>query len=194
MTEDIYAQIEKKKNKQKKVAARSQDGFTQEFGSARHEVSPLGQAPPLKGGVPLTVPGEGGHSQALPFQGRERMTQNSAASTDSCDISPSELSNNTQEHLLSSSKAIIEGDQGLVHTAKPKSIALEVSVKQEIDEYLFQHKEVSWDTLIEAAIFHALHSDHHDSIVEDAAARLAQRKISSTKRRIQTMTQNIYHQ
>jgi folate-dependent phosphoribosylglycinamide formyltransferase PurN len=136
MTEDIYAQIEKKKNKQKKVAARSQDGFT------------------------VT----------------------------------SELSNNTQEHLLSSSKAIIEGDQGLVHTAKPKSIALEVSVKQEIDEYLFQHKEVSWDTLIEAAIFHALHSDNHDSIVEDAAARLAQRKISSTKRRIQTMTQNIYNQ
>lgn len=150
MTEDIYAQIEKKKNKQKKVAARSQDGFT--------------------------VP------------------QNSADSTSSSGISPSELTNNTQEHLLSSSKAIIEGDRDLVHTAKPKSIALEVSVKQEIDEYLFQHKEVSWDTLIEAAIFHALHSDNHDSIVEDAAARLAQRKISSTKRRIQTMTQNIYNQ
>jgi hypothetical protein len=168
MTEDIYAQIEKKKNKQKKVAARSQDGFT--------------------------VTAEGGQPQALPFQGRERLTQNSADSTDSSDISPSQLSNNTQEHLLSSSKAIIEGDRDLVHTAKPKSIALEVSVKQEIDHYLFQHKEVSWDTFIEAAILHALHSDNHHSIVEDAATRLAQRKISSTKRRIQTMTQNIYNQ
>jgi hypothetical protein len=168
MTEDIYAQIEKKKNKQKKVAARSQDGFT--------------------------VTAEGGHSQALALKARERVTQNSADSTDSTSISPSELTNNTQEHLLPSSKAIIEGDQGLVHTAKPKSVALEVRVKQEIDEYLFQHKEVSWDTLIEAAIFHALHSDNHDSIVEDAAARLAQRKISSTKRRIQTMTQNMYNQ
>jgi hypothetical protein len=150
MTEDIYAQIEKKKNKQKKVAARSQDGFT--------------------------------------------LTQNSADSSDSNGISPSEFTNNTQEHLPPNSRAIIEGDRDLVHTAKPKSIALEVSVKQEIDEYLFLHKEVSWDTLIEAAINYALHSDNHDSIVEDAAARLAQRKISSTKRRIQTMTQNMYNQ
>jgi hypothetical protein len=150
MTEDIYAQIEKKKNKQKKVAARSHDGFT--------------------------------------------LTQNSADSTSSSNISPSEFTNNTPEHLPPNSRAIIEGDRDLVHTAKPKSIALEVSVKQEIDQYLFQHKEVSWDTLIEAAIFHALHSDNHHSIVEDAAARLAKRKISSTKRRIQTMTQNIYNQ
>jgi hypothetical protein len=168
MTEDIYAQIEKKKNKQKKVAARSQDGFT--------------------------VTAEGGNVEALALKARERVTKNSADSTSSSGISPSKLTSNTQEHLLPSSKAIIEGNQDLVHTAKPKSIALEVSVKQEIDEYLFQHKEVSWDTLIEAAIFHALHSDNHDSIVEDAAARLAQRKISSTKRRIQTMTQNIYNQ
>jgi hypothetical protein len=190
MTEDIYAQIEKKKNKQKKVAARSQDGFTQEFGSARHEVSPLGQAPPFKGGVPLTQ----NSADSTDQRSEQAPSSYGGVISDSSDISPSKLSNNTQEHLLSNSKAIIEGDQGLVHTAKPKSIALEVSVKQEIDEYLFQHKEVSWDTLIEAAIFHALHSDHHDSIVEDAAARLAQRKISSTKRRIQTMTQNIYNQ
>jgi hypothetical protein len=84
MTEDIYAQIEKKKNKQKKVAARSQDGFT--------------------------VTAEGGNVEALALKARERMTQNSADSTSS-DISPSELTNNTQEHLPPNSRAIIEGDR-----------------------------------------------------------------------------------
>ncbi len=81
----------------------------------------------------------------------------------------------------------------LVTTAKPKSIALEVNVRNQLDEYLFHHKEVSWDTFIEAAVHYALTSNAHNSIVEDAAQRLAQRKLSSTKRRIKTMTANVYN-
>lgn len=84
-------------------------------------------------------------------------------------------------------------DLDLVITAKPKSIALEVNVRNQLDEYLFHHKEVSWDTFIEAAVYHALTSKAHNAIVEDAAHRLAKRKLSSTKRRIKTMTANIYN-
>lgn len=90
----------------------------------------------------------------------------------------------------------LEGEQDdldLVNTAKPKSIALEVNVRNQLDEYLFHHKEVSWDTFIEAAVHYALTSKAHNSIVEDAAQRLAQRKLSSTKRRIKTMTANVYN-
>ena len=92
-----------------------------------------------------------------------------------------------------------EADQGesddldLVTTAKPKSIALEVNVRNQLDEYLFHHKEVSWDTFIEAAVHYALTSNAHNLIVEDAANRLAERKLSSTKRRIKTMTANVYN-
>lgn len=85
----------------------------------------------------------------------------------------------------------IPQEEDLVHTAKPKSIALEVEVKQELDEFLFSHKEVSWDTFIEAAIVHALQSKNHQKIVNDAAIRLVQRKNSATQRRIQTMTENM---
>lgn len=81
-------------------------------------------------------------------------------------------------------------DRDLVHTAKPKSIAMEVSLKQQFDRYLFEREEISWDTFIEAAVAHALNSKDCEKITEDAAARLAKRKLSSTKRRIQTMTQN----
>ena len=84
-------------------------------------------------------------------------------------------------------------DLDLVTTAKPKSIALEVNVRNQLDEYLFHHKEVSWDTFIEAAVHYALTSKAHHSIVEDAASRLAKRKLSSTKRRIKTMTANVYN-
>ena len=142
MTEDIYEQIEKKKNKKKKVASRSHDGFSD-------------------------------------YQERVNGSQSTEKSSDQ-----------SKTKKLSSME---EAEEDLVYTAKPKSIALEVEVKQEIDEYLFHHKEVSWDTLIEAAIVHALHSDNHEIIIEDAANRLVQRKKSSTKRRIQTMTQNMYN-
>ncbi len=84
-------------------------------------------------------------------------------------------------------------DLDLVTTAKPKSIALEVNVRNQLDEYLFHHKEVSWDTFIEAAVHYALTSNAHNLIVEDAANRLAERKLSSTKRRIKTMTANVYN-
>lgn len=84
-------------------------------------------------------------------------------------------------------------DLDLVTTAKPKSIALEVNVRNQLDEYLFHHKEVSWDTFIEAAVHYALTSNAHNFIVEDAANRLAERKLSSTKRRIKTMTANVYN-
>ena len=126
MTEDIYTKIAKKKNRDKKVPARSDDGFS---------------------------------------------------------------NSNSQSQVIK----INQAEDDLVHTAKPKSVALEVSVRQKIDEYLFHHKEVSWDTLIEAAICHALDSESHERIISDAADRLVKRKNSSTKRRIQTMTQNIYH-
>ena len=124
MTDDIYAKLEKKKNKNKRVPTRSNDGFS-----------------------------------------------------------------DSQRQLMEINRA----EDDLVHTAKPKSVALEVNVRRKLDEYLFHHKEVSWDTLIEAAICHALNSDSHKRIIEDAADRLAKRKNSSTKRRIQTMTQNMYN-
>jgi hypothetical protein len=81
-------------------------------------------------------------------------------------------------------------DEKLVYTAKPKSIAMEVSLKQQFDRYLFEREEISWDTFIEAAVAHALNSKDCPKITENAAARLAKRKLSSTKRRIQTMSQN----
>jgi hypothetical protein len=96
----------------------------------------------------------------------------------------------------SAKTAAVEGesdDLDLVTTAKPKSIALEVNVRNQLDEYLFHHKEVSWDTFIEAAVHYALTSKAHNSIVEDAANRLQSRKLSSTKRRIKTMTANVYN-
>ncbi|HEY9766891.1 MAG TPA: hypothetical protein V6C71_00085 [Coleofasciculaceae cyanobacterium] len=133
MTEDIYAQLNKKKTN-KKVPPRSEDGFN----------------PPQR---------------------------------------PS-LASGTQANIAAVQQE--SNDLDLVTTAKPKSIAFEVNLRNQLDEYLFHHKQVSWDTFIEAAVHYALTSSEHHSIVEDAANRLAKRKLSSTKRRIKTMTANIY--
>ena len=76
----------------------------------------------------------------------------------------------------------------VVKTSKPKLLTLEVSVREKIDRYLFEHPEVSWDTFIESALIQSFKSRTQcDRTTKIAAERLTDRKRSAVYKRTQTM-------
>lgn len=46
----------------------------------------------------------------------------------------------------------------LVETSKSKLLTLEVGVRKDLDQILFEHKDVSWDTVLEAALITCLNN------------------------------------
>ena len=70
-------------------------------------------------------------------------------------------SNNNQSNVKPNqptSQSNIDSDvpSWLVETAKPKLLTLEVKVRQELDHLLYENSDVSWDTVLEAALISGL--------------------------------------
>lgn len=78
----------------------------------------------------------------------------------------------------------------VIETSKSKLLTLETSIRQEIDLMLYEHPEISWDTIIEAALINSLSSQSSKKrLVKLAAERLTARKKSAVYKRSKTMAQ-----
>lgn len=78
----------------------------------------------------------------------------------------------------------------LVETAKSKLLTLEVSLRNKVDRVLFEHQDISWDTLIESALNTCLNNPQlKEKVIEEATGRLSDRKKTSVYRRTKTMSQ-----
>ncbi|MEY2831389.1 MAG: hypothetical protein RLZZ574_647 [Cyanobacteriota bacterium] len=78
----------------------------------------------------------------------------------------------------------------LVETSKSKLLTLEVKVRQDLDQILFEHQDVSWDTVLEAALITCLNNPTtQKKILKLAAQRLRNRKQSAVFKRTLTMSQ-----
>jgi hypothetical protein len=81
----------------------------------------------------------------------------------------------------------------LVETSKSKLLTVEVKLRQELDQILYEHKDVSWDTLIEAALITSLSNPTtRKKTLKQAEQRLAARKQSAVYKRTQTMSQKYF--
>lgn len=76
----------------------------------------------------------------------------------------------------------------LVETSKPKLVTLECGCRDRLDRILFEHKEVSWDTFIEAALtVVAEDAKLLEKTLDIAADKNAARKRTSVIKRTRTM-------
>lgn len=80
----------------------------------------------------------------------------------------------------------------LVETAKPKLLTLEIQLRQELDLLLYENSDVSWDTVLEAALISGLFNpDTKEKIIQLAQERLAARRKTSVYKRSKTMAKNM---
>ena len=80
----------------------------------------------------------------------------------------------------------------LVETAKPKLLTLEVKLRQELDRLLYENRDVSWDTVLEAALISGLSNPGtKEKILHLAQERLTARKKTSVYKRTKTMAENM---
>ena len=78
----------------------------------------------------------------------------------------------------------------IIETSKPKLLTLEVGVRKEIEQILYENPEVSWDTLLESALITCLNNQNSKKrVLKLAAERLTKRKKSAVYKRSVTMAQ-----
>jgi hypothetical protein len=78
----------------------------------------------------------------------------------------------------------------LIETSKSKLLTLEVSLRQTLDRLLFEHPDISWDTILEAALILSLKTPTSEQrLLKLAAERLCDRKKSAVYKRSVTMAQ-----
>ena len=78
----------------------------------------------------------------------------------------------------------------VIETSKSKLLTLEISVRKEIEQILYEHPEVSWDTLLESALITCLNNQNSKKrVLKLAAERLTARKKSAVYKRSKTMAQ-----
>lgn len=83
-----------------------------------------------------------------------------------------------------------EPPEFIVETSKSKLLTLEVGIRQELDRLLFEHQEVSWDTVVEAALINSFNNQNSKKrLVKLAAERLNARKKTAVHKRSKTMAQ-----
>ena len=76
----------------------------------------------------------------------------------------------------------------LVETAKSKLLTLEVSLRQQLEQHLFDNPDISWDTFIESALILCFKSQSQTQrATKLAVERLQDRKRSAVYKRTQTM-------
>ena len=78
----------------------------------------------------------------------------------------------------------------VVETSKPKLLTLEIALRKDLDQILYEHPDTSWDTLIESALILSLNSPTSKKrLLKLAAERLTARKKSAVYKRSKTMAQ-----
>ncbi|WP_019503382.1 hypothetical protein [Pleurocapsa sp. PCC 7319] len=78
----------------------------------------------------------------------------------------------------------------VVETSKPKLLTLEIALRKEIDQILYEHPDTSWDTLMESALILSLNSPTSKKrLLKLATERLTARKKSAVYKRSKTMAQ-----
>jgi hypothetical protein len=81
-------------------------------------------------------------------------------------------------------------NKSVVETSKSKLLTLEVGVRKDLDLILYEHPEVSWDTLLEAALITCLGNQNtQKKTLKLAAERLTARKKSAVYKRTKTMAE-----
>ena len=90
--------------------------------------------------------------------------------------------------LKSDSNSESDSPDYLVETAKSKLLTLEVSLRQQLEQHLFDNPDISWDTFIESALILCLKNQSQTQRATKLAAdRLQKRKRSAVYKRTQTM-------
>lgn len=90
---------------------------------------------------------------------------------------------------LSDSVANSDAPDYLVETSKSKLLTLEVSLRQKLEQHLFDNPDISWDTFIESALILCFKNQSQTQrATKLAAERLSDRKRSAVYKRTQTMS------
>ena len=99
-----------------------------------------------------------------------------------------DTNDNEQVHEDSDSVANSDAPDYLVETAKSKLLTLEVSLRQQLEQHLFDNPDISWDTFIESTLILCLKNQSQTQrATKLAAERLIDRKRSAVYKRTQTM-------
>lgn len=76
----------------------------------------------------------------------------------------------------------------IVETSKSKLLTLEVEVRSQLDKLLYEHPDISWDTVLEAALVTCLNNQStKKKIIKVAQERLTARKKTAVYKRTKTM-------
>jgi len=76
----------------------------------------------------------------------------------------------------------------IVETSKSKLLTLEVEVRSQLDKLLYEHPDISWDTVLEAALVTCLSNQStKKKIIKLAQERLTARKKTAVYKRTKTM-------
>lgn len=106
-------------------------------------------------------------------------------------IIDSEVVSNESNDSLTTEKTITQDVPNyIVETSKSKLLTLEVGVRQELDLLLYENRDVSWDTILEAALVTCLNNQKtKKKIIALAQERLMDRKKTAVYKRTKTMAQ-----
>ena len=78
----------------------------------------------------------------------------------------------------------------IVETSKSKLLTLEVGIRQELDKLLYENPDISWDTILEAALVTCLSNQNtKKKIIKVAQERLTARKKTAVYKRTKTMAE-----
>jgi hypothetical protein len=106
------------------------------------------------------------------------------------DNTPDQHLNTDDDGNKAAISGIKEPPDFIVETSKSKLLTLEVGIRQELDQLLFEHQEVSWDTVVEAALIHCFNNQNSKKrLVKLATERLNARKRTAVHKRSKTMAQ-----
>lgn len=114
-----------------------------------------------------------------------------ADTSDSLEVnSPHQLLKTDSDGNQASTSTNNEPPDFIVETSKSKLLTLEVGIRRELDQLLFEHQEVSWDTVVEAALIHCFNNQSSKKrLLKLATERLNARKRTSVHKRSKTMAQ-----
>ena len=103
-------------------------------------------------------------------------------------IDSSSAANKSNEKPTTSESSSQDVPDYIVETSKSKLLTLEVGVRQELDRLLYENPDVSWDTILEAALVTCLNNQStKKKIIKIAQERLTVRKKTAVYKRTKTM-------
>lgn len=96
--------------------------------------------------------------------------------------------NISSEDVTSEESQVQNVPDYIVETSKSKLLTLEVGIRQELDKLLYENPDISWDTILEAALVNCLSNQNtKKKIIKVAQERLTARKKTAVYKRTKTM-------